>query len=79
MLCSFGHNLFCVCALHCLFSIECALCSAVQQQDAFIKRFSFTTTRENELQVEVPFEYLSKEEMSTEHGLSELLVRVREV
>ena len=43
-------------------------------QEIFAKRYTFTVTKEKETEIEVPFEFLSKEEMANDHNMTELLV-----
>ena len=39
--------------------------------DAFIKRFSITSTKEKEEEVNIPFEFVSEEDMANDYGMTE--------
>ena len=41
--------------------------------EAFMKRFSITSTKEREEEVHIPFVFVSEEEMATEYNLSQNL------
>ena len=39
----------------------------------FTKKYTFSVTKENETQIEIPFEFLSKEEMASDYDMTEPL------
>ena len=45
-------------------------------KEVFSKKYTFQVTKENETQIEVPFEFLSKEEMASDYDMKEPLGRI---